>query len=354
MNCVRASWWAGFASLLICSAGLPALAQGVPGRGRAIQFSDPKVEVATSNLNVTVDSKRSSLRNLDDQFKAPFNFLESANAAGGAARFEPVLRPPTLNPRAIRQLQDKQKEESQWIFGSPEELEARRLSAERLFGVTEFDENGMEKTDDASPFQRYWDKSDHERASQTNRMGSEATSAKTDQEIKDQARAMFGIPRLPAASGADYQPAVAKSSLTPTYTSSFLPEVSPMKSSPELFAAPLTTPASQKNEAVVSRMNEFKQLFEIKNPALNGMATTPASTFSRPSSSVDFGGAPGATIRPSSATPVSSLGSMPGASYFKPPGNAAVSAFTPAPLPIAQTPRASTPPTGFQLPKRSF
>ena len=130
MNCVRAFWWAGLASLLLCSAGPHALAQGIPDRSRAIQFSDPKVEIVTSNLNQAASARKSSLRNLDDQFKAPFNFLESANGANGAGMIQPVLRPPPLNPRAVRQLRDKQKEESQWIFGSPEELEARRLSAE--------------------------------------------------------------------------------------------------------------------------------------------------------------------------------------------------------------------------------
>ena len=141
MSPLRSRFLVGCAVCLACGE-LAGLAQGVSGSGRAIQFSDPKVAVVT---NQAASSKKSSLRNLDDQFKASLGILESADAAGAAGMPMPLLRPPTLSPRAVQQLMDKKKEESQWIFGSPEELEAQRLSAERMFGVTEYDESGAEK-----------------------------------------------------------------------------------------------------------------------------------------------------------------------------------------------------------------
>jgi len=352
MNQMRRSLVAGFAALLSCSAALPAHAQGLPSRGRAIQFSDPKVEVVTSNLNHAASIKKNTLRSLDDQFKAPFNILDSSEAAGSQLSL-PTLRPPSLTPKAARQLSDKQKEEEQWIFGSPEELEAQRLSAERMFGLTEFDESGMETSGSKSPLQRYWDKMDRERAGATNRMGSELSGEKTDQDIKDQAKAMFNLPSLSTETSPDSPATAAKSSLTPTLANSLSAEVSAMRSSSELFSTPLNNFTPQKSEASLGRINEFKQLFADKNLGAGGaLGSPPAAAFSRPSSGAGFATTPAATWRPASAAPVSSFGSLPGSSLSKPGFPA--SSYNPTPPLLPQPTRTIAPPVGFQLPKRSF
>jgi len=358
MNHVRPHLLAGLAALLVCSGGQTAPAQGIQGRGRAIQFSDPRVEVITSNLNQSASSPKSSLRNLDDQFKAPFNVLDSGDPVNGVGLTMPTLRTPTLSPRAAKKLQDKKQEEEQWIFGSPEELEAQRLSAERMFGVTEFDENGVEKSGTKTPLQRYWDRMERERLGQTNRVGSELSGEKTDQEIKDQAKSMFGTPNLPmAVVGENETAATGKSSLTPTYGNSFLQDAGSMKGPPELFSAPAAGFTSQQNEATKARINDYKQLFDTKGPSVGGdggFGNSSATAFTRPSSVADYSSTPLATWRPTPVAPVSSFNSSPGASLATPIGGYSTYGVTPTPPPISQPPRMTTPPVGFQLPKRSF
>src|SRR5687767_2335109 len=99
MSILRPQFFAGLSLLWLCGS-VPVLAQGVPAGGRAIQFSDPKVTVITSNLNSAAASRKTSLRSLDDQFKAPFSLLDPGDAVDGAYMPMPSLGAPALTPKA--------------------------------------------------------------------------------------------------------------------------------------------------------------------------------------------------------------------------------------------------------------
>jgi hypothetical protein len=253
---------------------------------------------------------------------------------------------------------DQKAEQEQWIFGSPEELEAKRLSAERMFGVTEFEEDGAEKTT-KTPFQRYWDRMERERLGDTNRMGSEVTSEKTDQEIKDQARAMFSFINIATEAPTESQNTAAKTqSLAPTADRVFLPDGGSARSSSDWFSTSPSAPTFQKNEAYVNRINEYKEMFVDVKPASpsvsSGFGGSTPPTFSRPGSAANFG-MPSTAWQPApSAAPVSGFNSLQGSSFSKPLGGYPSSSLGLPATPVTQTPKYSTPPAGFQLPKRSF
>lgn len=357
MNVKGPEFCAGLILLLLGGGSLPIGAQGVPGRGRPIEFSDPRVQVVTSNLNSAAISRKGSLRVLDDQFKASFNLLDPSDPLGVPRLSTPLLRPPTLTPEAAKQLLEKKREDEQWIFGAPEEMEARRLSAERLFGVTEFDEDGREATS-KSPLERYWERRDTENAGATNRLGSDSANQKTDQEIKEQASVMFGISNLQTDGSSETKGPVVRSVLAPAYTSPFAPDVSPLRGASDLFSAPTPAINLPKNDAATGRMNEFKQLIDTR-PAGSGLAgglgAPPTSAFTRPSSVSDYGTAPAVSWRSPSVPSASSFNSLPSSSFSRPPSATPVAGINPTPTPAVQPVRTVSPPAnGFQLPKRTF
>jgi hypothetical protein len=179
---------------------------------------------------------------------------------------------------------------------------------------------------------------------------------------------MFGIHTLPVENAGPNQAALGNSSLAPTYANSFAPEVGPLKSSSELFSTPAAAAfLPQKNEAAVSRMNEFKQLLDIKTSGA-GMTEFKQLFDTRPSGAGIAGGlgsspalvrpsdfaTPSASIWRPSAAPVSGLNSLSGPSVAAPLGGLPGSSLNTATLPGSQAPKFTTPPAGFQLPKRSF
>lgn len=353
MNLVSQRWAVVLlAALIFCS--VKAQGQGVARRGRSIQFSEPKVEVVTSNLNHAANSKKISLRNLDDQFKAPFNIMDSAEGMDAVPLAVPNMRPSAISTKSFKQIMDKKKEQEEWIFGSPEELEAQRLSAEKMFGVTEFDENGLEKDKDnpKSSIQKYWDRIDRERFGQTNRTGSDIISEKSDKEIKEQAKAMFGLAGL-SSDSSDSSPSAytsGKSTETSPLTSSLLQEVSPLRTPTDIFSTPAApAPTLQQTEAAASRLNDFKQLFDMKSPSAG--LSSPSAAFTRPSVA-DFS-RPAASPWTPPASSASSLGTLRGSTFSSSSFGSPAASYNPPPVVNVQ-PARTIPQTGFQLPKRSF
>jgi hypothetical protein len=319
-------------------------------------MSSPKFDVVTSNLNQNAsEPKQKSLRSLDDQLKAPFNFLDN-NDAGAVPGMVPVVRPTMISPRAAKELKERRAEQDQWMFGSPEELEAERQSAARMFGLSEYDEGGVEKSPQ-TPFQRYWQRMEKERLGQTNSLSSDlGNSETTDHDIKEQARAMFGTLNLPTEKGPDLATSSTVSpGLNPGFASPLMQEVSPLRCSADLFVTPSTTFAAPKNEATVSRMNEFKQLFDrAPAPSLGSSSLGALNSASVRSPAADFSsplaGGLRTTLSPSVGSYESLSGGGLGKSAFAPPTAPTLA----TPPPIFQTPRVTTPPAGFQIPRRSF
>src|SRR6185503_9419104 len=87
-----------------------AQSQTQPRRGRAIQFSEPKSEVTTTNLE-TEASGQTALRSLDAELKKPFEIFGSGNSLDGVL-IPPVRQAPapTLKSKKARELLEKKKD----------------------------------------------------------------------------------------------------------------------------------------------------------------------------------------------------------------------------------------------------
>src|SRR6187402_1650182 len=103
MKWKRSNLATGLAVLWLGTGGLSVHAQGVSRLSQPIEFSDAKVQVISSNLNRTVDGSINSLRSFDGRFNAPYRMQDDASKIDGAQRVLPMARPPTLDPRAVRE-----------------------------------------------------------------------------------------------------------------------------------------------------------------------------------------------------------------------------------------------------------
>lgn len=348
--------------LLGLAGGLPMVfAQGIPRSHSApINFSSPRVEVQASTLtNLSANtSKKNNLRNLDEQLKAPFNIMDASGDVAGQNMPMPLVSKPVLSTKAAKELKARREEREQWMFGSPEELEADRQNAARMMGVTEYEDDGTEKG--TKPLvQRYWDRLDRERAGPTNSMSADAATDKSDREIKEQARVLFGGLNLPTE---ESKPSTEASAATlaiganSANNSSLGQEATSLRSGNDFFGNVPQNSASfsgPKSEASLNRMSEFRQLLDKSTPSPAsslGAFTTPA--YSRPA--VDFSASSPSTFRSPVLSPSASFDSLGGSSFGKSSFAAPSYSLNPPPPPVYQAPRVATPPSGFQIPKRVF
>lgn len=136
--------------------------QSLPQRSQKIIFSDPKGDPVSSNLNF-IATQKLNLKSLEDEFKKPFS-ISGPGAAGSAAPLSlPHLPQPNLNRQQLRELFEKERD---WIFQSPEDYESN-LTAEKIFKIPEYGEDGQEKQKTGA-VERFYQRLDEERT-QVNR-----------------------------------------------------------------------------------------------------------------------------------------------------------------------------------------
>jgi len=136
--------------------GMPAVGAPPPvakPRGSAIEFSEPlNAEVAT-NLN-QLTTKKDGLRQLEEDLFKPLQTFSPKSSLDG------MIAPPVQAPvravvpnKHLRELLDKKKN-----FGlmAPEDF-ITGTTAEEIFGVPKYDENGMEKKG-SSVLERYYER----------------------------------------------------------------------------------------------------------------------------------------------------------------------------------------------------
>lgn len=151
--------------------------QSLPARGQKIIFSDPKGDPVSSNLNA-IATQKLNLKSLEDEFKKPFS-LSGPGAAGSAAPLPlPHLPQPNLSRQQLRELFEKERD---WIFQAPEDFEST-LTAEKIFKVPEYDEDGQEKQKPGA-VERFYQRLDEERKEITRpREEAEASTMFSNQE----------------------------------------------------------------------------------------------------------------------------------------------------------------------------
>ena len=323
--------------------GSGAMAQGAPHRPKPIEFSTIKRDGVTTNLN-QMPSKKGDLQRIDEQLRAPFSILDSANNAAEMRMPTPRLPAPSVNSRAVKKLLEKKEQQENWMFTNPEGLAGKELTPEAIFGLQEYDEGGHVKKKKTS-VESFYERMDQERGGPTNGIArADAHEEKSDRDIKNEARAFFGGPALqngPLSEAVER----AKGAVGSDLRSSFLTDAQSSKGYSDFFSSG-GDPVPQKSEAAVSRRNEFLQLLDLPVPAGGGFpGFTPAPAVRSP-------------IVPGGASIYSSpLSSGNGSTFQRPAGIQGIgNLYSPGSLSLTpyQPPKPNLPQPGFQLPNRPF
>jgi len=337
-----------------------------PGRGRSIEFSEPRSVVVSSNLN-QLGEKKTTLKNLEQEIKKPFDFFSTSGDAADRFTAANARRPAPSAARA-RQMKELLEKRNEWVFLAPEDYFASGLTDEEIFNLPEVGSDGAE-TKKKTPLERYYERLDKERVkSQVAANPAEDSGGLSSRQIgerQDEVKEwdLWGPPSslnsgLSKMEQAVKPPPAADFSAFGTVVS----EEAATRNVSGIFGFGKTgsaDPAPEKNLAMEARMQEFKQLLEGRalTPAgsgaggfapLTGLASPPAVA------SAGLGGFYGDNTRgglsPLSPNPVSQL-ALPGlpaatANFGSPSWQ-----MTP---PVPETPQVTLPPPTFNIPKRKF
>jgi hypothetical protein len=346
-----------------------AQSQTQPRHGRAIQFSEPKSEIITTNLEPE-SSGQTALRNLDAELKKPFEIFSPGNSLDGVL-IPPVRQAPTptLKSKKARELLDKKRD---WWANSEAEMFGLKQSPEDIFKMPEYGPDGKEKKKPETAVERFFDHRDRE-AVPTNSAGAYPGSGALglDEESADKERNSDREDRRSRARPGESDPDARRGTdkADAANPASVFQAQAQGRTFAEFFGfTPLNTPekVAEKNPAREARMEEFKQLIESRSTALPA-ANAPFSSVSAwpnattPSLPSSFSPLPASPTRDSfnsfaapapSSTPafqglqaLPSLPSTPAATTLAP-------AFAPPTTPSSARPL--TPAPVFELPKRKY
>ncbi len=145
------------------TAVLPAYAQRAPYRGvRPIEFSEPRSDVISSNVNQLRTPKQTSLQDLEKEIKKPFELLSPGSEPAPRLSTTPALRTPQSAART-KQMKELLEKRNEWIFLDPEDYHGLGLTAEEMLRVTEYEPDGRVKKE-KTPLEQYYEKMDKARA----------------------------------------------------------------------------------------------------------------------------------------------------------------------------------------------
>jgi hypothetical protein len=353
--------WLRFARLLVVPslvlvAALPAPAQQpAPRRGRSIEFSEPRSDVVSSNLNL-VGTRRHTLSSVEQELKKPFELLNPADDSLSSVLVPPVRRT-FPSPARTKRLKEQLEKRDEWMFLEAEDY-GGELTPEDMLGVPEYDSNGELKRP-RTAFERYYERREKERAAATNELratGVVGWSEKDRALGESKELGLYGD-SSPFGSGiTDTERTMKRLSNTDEDSTSTSEAVAP-KSFSEFFGFGKTESPNNAQEAArahQARMEEFKQFLDTRS--LSSPTLAPGSPLAPPPSA-QFGGLgafsdkgqPGA-LSPalSSSSPLSPLPSLP--SLPTSPGLPTWQSPPPAPPP----PHVTLPQSTFSLPQRKF
>lgn len=329
-------------AVLVSAMVLQAPAQS-RGYGAPIQFSTPRQEAATTNLNEFTDPSRSSLRRLEDDLNKPLRVL---GRDSDAEMFVPRSRPPAgpvIQSKRIRELLDRRKN---WVFDTPEN-QLLGLTEESPLKVPELDDQGRDSSK-MSVFERFYQ--NLEQSGNTN----PALSGLEFPPMMDNSSGLrpFDTPETGAAQAAPNREELTLPSIF--YNNSFQESREPGSGGPtttaNLFAP--GSPNSWQNKAQEVRLQQFKQLMQRETPKATAPAL-PGLTGSR-----EMGGSI-APPQPTGSSLDSRVLRVPGASGFSGAGLAAAPglaspAAQPTLAPPPPEPRRPKPSPLNEMPRRNF
>lgn len=328
-------------------------------RGRAIQFSETRSDVVSSNVN-ELRTKRPSLKQLEQELKKPFELL-NPDADPANRLTTPPLRhtPPPARTKQMKELLEKRNE---WIFLEPEDY-GSGLTPEEMLNLPEYGPDGELKKRKTA-LERYYDNLDKAQAdarvAATNRARADEVfgSRSKDEETEDSQN--LGFANEPGLGNNER----TGKSLAPGELPAFslaAPEMFTTGGFADAFGfgrSERIEPKSDRSRSIEARNQEFKKLLEMGSSsplnqdagAINSLISPP---FSTPSllKSRNLGTLPGAGLSstlPPNPTSLSPSPVMPSVAV-----SPALPAWQTTPAPVEQ-PRKVLPPPTFQIPQRKF
>jgi hypothetical protein len=127
------------------------------GRGRSIEFSEPRSAETITNLN-QLTAKKDTLKQLEADLYRPFQTLTPKTSLDG---FYDPPRPQRQVRRLSKQVKEKLERQRDWIFVDPDDTSAGP-TAESIFNLRQYDENGQEKKK-LSVFEQFYQNEDRKR-----------------------------------------------------------------------------------------------------------------------------------------------------------------------------------------------
>jgi hypothetical protein len=352
-------------------AGAPAApAQSAPaGRGRAIQFSEPRSPVVSSNVN-SLGANKTRLEDLEQDLRKPFDFLGTADNSINRLAAPPV-RPPPPSAARLRQMKELLEKRKEWIFLAPEEYVAPGLTAEEIFDLPEYGPDG-EPRPRKTPIERYYERLDkaraEARAAATNRVRDDFAlsplAGDAGQDDRDRFKGLGLTGAEPSVPGLDAWDKALRG-WVPSGNAILNPTPSSSTGSGgglgDLFGLgkPQTDGfAPDRSRAMDERMQEFKKLLETSSPtALNpvpgAFSSAPIPPAIPPGPAASAGQDPFGSAGLRSG--VSPLAANPAPLALSPgsPANPALPGWLPPPSAAPAAP-ALKPPSGFNIPQRNF
>lgn len=314
------------------------------GRGPSINFSSPKNDTVSSNLNAFADPHRNTLKRLEDDLTQPLRMLNTDPNAGAAGMLPRPPAGPVIQNKKVRELLDKKKN---WVFATPEEqllgASAEQLQASKL--------EGQEGDAASTAFERYYQNLTRDTGSATNRSSDLGMESRDLQEqIEMQMQSGFAESAADVArerfSQADQGPPGQGEAV-----SYLLPSLGENSVMPDLFESRSVT--TWQTRASESRMEHFKAM--LQDAPKSPVVQVPTLPLPSVGDSFDAGGS--STWRSSlgGSTTIRPASPQLGASGFSSAGLASPGFSSLSQPPVAPPPARTPPPTLFrEMPKRVF
>lgn len=347
----RIAWGAALAALAV-GAGLTVQAQPIR-RGPPIQFSEPRRETATTNLNALAEEKKNNLQRLEEELNNSFRVLNRDDASG-AQRMLPRPPPgPLIQSRKVRELLDRREKQENWVFDSPESR-MNGLTPEEIMGISQLDDQGRELSS-IPAFERYYNSLGREGLGTTNRDSGSYSDSRENRDTFD-GRKADEPPADPLKAKIQEAEQGLRQALREDSGLKSLPTFSDGSVMPKLTEDPNSKTAQTKLQE--SRLDQFKRMSQtdLAKPV------TPSAFSSLPSLSGSLPGdrfrslngvtvKPAPALSPPPATTSPAVSGLSGAGLAASPGLAGASHSTPDPV---VTRRASPPSQLPEIPRRKF
>lgn len=248
---------------------MTAAEQRPPSRGRAIEFSQPRSDTVSTNLN-RLGTTGNGLRDLEDDLLMPLQTLPKSSLDGLTA---PAIRPAVTqpSPAQIRRARELLKRREDWVFMLPEDM-VSGLTPEEIFGLRDLDPSRTDK-ESQSMLERFYERM-REKESNGQRKGESADEdflglRRSDEKRNSSRTTEFGDNKdKPEGQLTESEKALKRLFNGESNGGGIFASSDKATSFAEVFGFK-SEPTSERDKAFEARREEFRQLL-IQSPAAGG------------------------------------------------------------------------------------